>query len=398
LSGTPGRLRALSALCVLALVVAGVGGGAALYRRSAAIDEARRAAAHLVLLQNVQTNLVQADADATNAFLTFGLEPQAQRVDYIASIRTASRDLAVAAQARPADAEALGAANAALTRYTGYIASARATNREGLPLGASYLRTASDLLNAEIIPALEKRTTADLERIDTAYSRSANARWWLALVAVLGLGALILAQLYMTRTTRRIINLPAAAATVGLLAALGVAGVSMSVAQSRADDVRAGALTAARDLSRSRVAAFNAKSLESLTLIARGSGTPADPLWTAAMKRADTALPGEPAAARTALRAYAERHRAIRTLEDAGKWEEAITLAKDTGKTSANGQFAAYAAQTGAALTDRAQAVSSELRSAGEFLQPAGVLMLIVGLLAAAGAWWGIALRLDEYR
>ena len=33
-------------------------------------------------IQAIQTNVVQADADATNAFLVGGLEPAAQRADY----------------------------------------------------------------------------------------------------------------------------------------------------------------------------------------------------------------------------------------------------------------------------------------------------------------------------
>jgi len=302
-----------------------------------------------VLVQSVQTNLVQADADATNSFLAFGLEPRAQRVDYINAIETASRDLAKAVNDGPADA--LGSANAALTRYTGYVSSARANNLQGLPVGASYLQTASDLLQTGILPQLEAAAKADTEAIDSAYSRAGRAAIWLALVVVLGLGVLVWAQVYLAQHSRRIINVPLAAGTVGLLVAVIVAASAMVVSQSQANDVRTGDLAQARALSASRVAAFNAKSIESLTLIARGSGSIREPDWKAEMEKATRSLPIGNADALAALNAYAAEHAEIRKLDDNGNWQAARNRAIATGKSSANAQFDRYAEQTEKALT-----------------------------------------------
>ena len=116
LSGSPGRLRVTAIGAVLAVLISALLGGFALQMRSSALDRAASASQHLLLLQKVQTNLVQADEDATNSFLGFGLEPLAQRQDYIDALETASRDLALASRHSAADAKALGAANAALTR------------------------------------------------------------------------------------------------------------------------------------------------------------------------------------------------------------------------------------------------------------------------------------------
>jgi len=396
LDRTPGRLRVVSALAVLAAVLVALGGGAALRERAGALDEAQRSAGHLVLVQSVQTNLVQADADATNSFLAFGLEPRAQRVDYINAIETASRDLAKAVNDGPADA--LGSANAALTRYTGYVSSARANNLQGLPVGASYLQTASDLLQTGILPQLEAAAKADTEAIDSAYSRAGRAAIWLALVVVLGLGVLVWAQVYLAQHSRRIINVPLAAGTVGLLVAVIVAASAMVVSQSQANDVRTGDLAQARALSASRVAAFNAKSIESLTLIARGSGSIREPDWKAEMEKATRSLPIGNADALAALNAYAAEHAEIRKLDDNGNWQAARNRAIATGKSSANAQFDRYAEQTEKALTTRASAADSGLGDAGNLLLPAGLLVVLVGLLAAVGAWWGISLRIDEYR
>jgi hypothetical protein len=49
-------------------------------------------------------------------------------------------------------------------------------------------------------------------------------------------------------------------------------------------------------------------------------------------------------------------------------------------------------------LNSKAQETASGLDTAGNTLLPAGILVVLVGLLAAAGAWFGVSLRLDEYR
>lgn len=398
LAGSPGRLRIISGVAVLAAVTVALGGGAALRERSAALDEAKRSAAHLVLVQSVQVRLAEADADVTNSFLKFGLEPVGQRLDYITSIQNASRDLTVAANASAADAAALGQANAALTRYTGYIGSARANNRQGLPVGANYLTTASALLRSDVVPQLEKSAANDQVRIDSAYSRAVHASWWLALVALLGLGVLFWAQYYLAQHSRRILNLPLASATVGLVVALVFAAGAMALAQSRANDVRDGGLANTTDLSRSRVSAFNAKSTESLTLINRGSGTEADPDWTKSMNAATAALPPVAADSRAALDTYASKHVEIRDLDVAGNWDKAVAAATATGGQTANAAFQGYAQSTEKTLKAEAATVTSGLDKAGNALLPAGILVVLVGLLAGIGAWWGISLRLDEYR
>ena len=56
--------------------------GQAFRSADGALERAGANADQLVRIQAIQTNLVQADADATNAFLVGGLEPAGQRADY----------------------------------------------------------------------------------------------------------------------------------------------------------------------------------------------------------------------------------------------------------------------------------------------------------------------------
>lgn len=401
LRGSPGRLRLVSATCVLACLLAGVIGGYALQRRSAALSDARGAATHLVLLQTVQTQLVEADAAATNGYLKFGLEPIENQQRYLAAMSAGSRGLAEAAKRSAERDSTLAGVNADVTRYAGFISSARADNRAQRPgAGPAYLTAASNLMRTQIIPALQRLAAADSRAIDDNFARAGNARWWLVFAAVLGLGALVGGQYYLTRHSRRAVNLPAAGATAGLAVVLLAAAVTMSGAQGDADDVRSGDLARAIAISDARVAAFDAKSLESLTLVSPGSYAAYEPLWKEASEQAVASIGrgGVPAAG-AALAAYRVQHERIRSLDQTqNKRTAAIDLARSTTAGSANGTFDAFAAASSDALRTRAAAASDGLSDAGDLLVPIGLLVLLVGVLAAVAAWYGVSQRLDEYR
>ncbi len=398
LEGSPGRLRVVAILAVLSALLLAVGGGASLRARSSDLDDAAKASGHLVLLQTVQTELQQVEADATNSSLSFGLEPQAQRLDYISTLAKASTDLITAGQNSPADAKALGAATAALTRYSGYIGEARYANLKGDQVGATYLGDASTLLNSDILPALQARVKADQHTVTSAYARAGHARWWLLLFALLGLGGLLVAQYYLALRSRRFLNMPLVGATVLALVVVLIGAGAMALSQSRANAVRSGALQRATDVSASRLAAFDAKSLESLTLVQEGQATSADTAWKQQFAQAKSKLPAGYSVAAQALDGYASQHADINTLAVSGNWKKAVSAATATGPGSANAEFAVFADQTAKAPTEQADEATSGLKRAREALLPAGLLILLAGLLAAAGAWWGVSLRLDEYR
>ena len=89
-SGTPGRLRAVGIVSVVATLLFGLAAGQAFRSADGALERAAANSDQLVRIQAIQTNVVQADADATNAFLVGGLEPAGQRADYTGAIASAS--------------------------------------------------------------------------------------------------------------------------------------------------------------------------------------------------------------------------------------------------------------------------------------------------------------------
>jgi hypothetical protein len=406
LEGTPGKLRIAAGVAILAAIVAGLGGGAALRARAVALSDAQESAANLVLLQGVRTNLGQADADAANAFLRGGLEPQSQQRQYVSSLAAASRDLAAAARgANDKDATTLGVVNDELTTYAGLVESARANNRQGYPVGASYLDTASTLMGDKILAQLSAVATNEERRTGDAYDRAGRAAIWLVLTAVLGIGTLIAVQVWLARRSRRVVNLPAALATLLLFVVLVGAASIMAVAQGKANDIRSGSYARAASLGQARVKAFNAKSQEALTLVARGSATAADKEWKDSYNEAVNAVQraGGDSTMLTPLKDYATAHTTLNDADVNGDWDRAVKLANTTREEApnlqtANKAFDDFADASGASLAAAARSTDEGLDGARSGLMPIGFLVVLAGLLAAGGVWWGISLRLDEYR
>ena len=145
---------------------------------------------------------------------------------------------------------------------------------------------------------------------------------------------------------------------------------------------------------------FDAKSNESHTLIARGSGgafEKARQTTAAAVRSELTELGQNPASSGLSplpWSEYAGVHQQIRALDDGGNWDGAVTLATGTG----NATFAAFDESSDAQLGTLSGQTSQQLDDAGGWLPISGALGLLAGLVAAASAWWGVSQRLEEYR
>ena len=404
MSGTPGRLRILALLTVAVSLIFGV---AAFSTFGSADDALRRGEANtaqLVRIQAIHTNLVRADADATNAFLVGGLEPADQRTDYTSSLSQAARLIAEAARAQPADGPALGALNNSLLSYAGLIEQARATNRQVLPVGAQYLRVASSGLRSDALPILDALVKANEARVTAELDGAATASTALVVSGAFALLVLIGGMVWLSLRTHRYVNAPLAASTAAVLVTLVIGWIALSAVGSRVDEVRNGSYAATLATAKARIAAFDAKSNESLTLIARGSGSAFEKAWVSSSKvvadqSATSARLNSDASKMGSLwTTYAATHKEIRDADAGGQWEGAVKQATGSDPKSANATFDAFDAGSGAALTSSSGVVSDSLNAPRTWLPFAAWLSLLVGIAAAVSAWWGVSLRLEEYR
>jgi hypothetical protein len=236
------------------------------------------------------------------------------------------------------------------------------------------------------------------------FDRAGRAVLWLVVPGVLALVVLALALVWLARRTRRYVNVPMAAAALVVLVTLVVGALGLTSVKRQVDTARDGVYAATLSTATARTAGFDAKSNESLTLIARGSGSAFEEAWQAsdAVVRAELAGLGEnPASAGLdplPWPGYATVHAQIRALDEAGDWDGAVELATGTGEATGNTTFALFDSRSDEQLAALGEQTAQQLGNAGGWLPFAGALGLLVGVLAAVLAWWGVSLRLEEYR
>src|SRR6266550_3311396 len=288
-AGTPGRMRLLGGIAVAACLLFGGLAFILVNRLDDELRATRAQAAQLVRIQTIRTNLVKADANATNAFLVGGLEPSDTRLGYTEGIGTAAATLAEASSADRSNAKTLEAVNKALAQYTGTIEAARTNNRQGFPIGAAYLREASRTLQRDGLQPLQGLVDEGARGLN-ASSSADNTRNMLLVLAAAVLAALLATQVWLYRRTHRMLNPPLVAAT-GVVLAVGVIGLLVVAWSGNAEtDARKGPYTQTVALTNARINAFDAKSAESLTLILRGSGQAYEDRFTLLSTAASNAL------------------------------------------------------------------------------------------------------------
>ncbi len=214
-----------------------------------------------------------------------------------------------------------------------------------------------------------------------------RARGLLALVVLAG------ALVWLARRTHRYVNLPLAGAAVAVLVGL-VAGWLVLARRRRRGSSRCatGPYAAALATAQARIAAFDAKANESLTLIARGSGGGFEKAWQRRPTRwrttagEATELTGRgPAVGRLRERAQGAAHARRR----AASWEQAVAAATEPrrhepGQHRRDRSTRSTTASADLLAATSATTASRRLAAPDGWLALAGAIGLLIGLLAAA--------------
>ncbi|WP_374947206.1 hypothetical protein [Agreia sp.] len=400
---TPATLQLLLALSVLASLAFGVAGFQTGSSQARATADASAEAAQLIGIQAVRNNLVRADAIAANAFLVGGLEPADQRAEYDTAIDDATRALTTLSADDKAKDTDFAQVNSEVAIYTGLIEQARANNRQGFPVGAAYLSQASALLNDSTLPQLEALVLASADRAAGSFTASTVSLVWL-LVAVIALVALIWVHLWITRRSHRYLNWPLLIAAVALLV-VGVVGViTFTNTTGAAIEARQNSYAKTLAISQAYTSATEAKSLESFTLIKRGSGQTLEAEVQTAIADAQSRLDSSGKNylidddLSNGFASWVEKHAEIRALDDGGNWEGAVAQAIDQEPGSANAAFDSFSEAAQDDIASSAAATKNALDAGGALSSLLGWILLVFGLAAAVLSWRGVSLRLKEYR
>ena len=277
--GTPGRMRLLGLLGVIAALLLGGASANAILASEAAAERAANTTEQVVRMQSIQVDLLRADALATNAFLVGGLETPDTRSQYDSAMAAVARNIAAGAADQPADANALGTLAEKVQDYAALVEQARSNNRLGLPVGARYLTEASSSLRAAAIPVVAEIVTTNEARAQKEFDRSNSSIQLLAGVAALIV--LVLIAVWLARRTHRYLNPSLTGGVVLLVVGLIVAATTIGNIGTTTAEVASGLYRDTVDLAQVRTAANDARANESLTLIARGSGKAYEDAWVA---------------------------------------------------------------------------------------------------------------------
>jgi hypothetical protein len=390
---TPRLLNRLQVLAVAALVAFGAVAAVLQVLSWQAQGRAADNTEQVVRVQQIQSELLRADALATNSYLAEGLESADARAEYDESIDTALRLIADAADAQSADRQVLADLNTVVSSYTTSVAQARDYNRQQFPIGIAYLKQAGRVLRGDALPITQALVDTNSERaLDEMDGQSPIWLFWVGVAAVV---VLVLVNRQIARRFHRRWN-------VGLVvAALVVAAVTIVVSthamfeQSGNDDLKAGAYQDAVDEASARTAANNAKAIESLGLIDRGSGTTVyEPQWDAQAAIVEAAASNQTL---SFWNDYVDAHAQVRNLDDNATWDDAVEFATGDEPGSPTALLDAVDVSAAAIAKEQGEEAAAGFRSGG-----ATSLMLIVltgvgALLAAYAASRGIGTRRKEY-
>ena len=396
--GTPGRMRLLGIVGVLAALLLGGAAANAILASEAAAERAATTTEQVVRMQSIQVDLLRADALATNAFLVGGLETADARAQYDAAMAAVARNIAAGAAAQPADAKALGTLAEKVQDYAALVEQARSNNRLGLPVGARYLTEASSSLRASAIPVVAEIVKTNEARAQKEFDRSNSSIQLLAGVAALIILALI--AIWLARRTHRYLNPSLTGGVALLVVGLVVAATTIGNIGTTTTEVASGAYQQAVDLAQVRTAANDARANESLTLIQRGSGARYQQAWEAndttvreTLEQVDGGggLTGD-------WDAYATAHEEIRALDDGGQWEQAVELATTQDADGSTAAFNAFDQQVTEQRDTASADAIDQLGALGGGSTVWAVLIAIVSLIASWLIVRGIGQRIKEDR
>jgi hypothetical protein len=416
-AGTPDRLRRVGAVLVLGCLLAGVFSLVdGIARTDAVRDGGTRIAAVHADAAEMYRSLADADAMATSGFVSGGQEPGEIRARYDRDIADTTARLVHAAGLLPADdpaAPALATIAAQLPVYSGLVESARTYNRLGYPLGQSYLDSASRLMATQILPAAAELRRLQADALAAAYGRAGSAPIAVLLIGLAALAAVIDAAVRERRRTQRVLSVGLTVAGGAIVVALLWWVVATSVASGRLTDAERHS-GIADTLDEARAAVLQARSNESLVLVARGGGAadsgftaaidgvlgaPSGPgLLAAATDAADPGTDDRIAAVRTATEEWMAAHRRLRELDDGGLYRDAVASATGADPDGSGAAFDRLGAVLGETIDVERAAFRAEADAAVAALAGIAVGPAVLALVAAAAAAVGIGRRVEEYR
>ncbi|WP_297614127.1 hypothetical protein [Nocardia sp.] len=352
--------------------------------------------------QRLYVALSAADAAASTAFLSGGIESPGVRTQYRQALSDAAAALADATTGASdiQTREIVARISAELPSYTGLVESARANNRQGLPVGSAYLRQASVLMQQSVLPnaqQLEQNRLAQLreDQRDISTLPLLSVAALLVLLIALTAGSVVL----LRRTNRRF-NLGVVTAAVATVVALVWIGAASIAATSVIDTGSKGATVRFETLARARILAQQARTEETMQLITRSDIDTSEGVFTTKTTELRnqllTVVTAESPAAQT-FSSWQDGHHTQLASNRSNDYSAAVRQAIGTSPDGSAFRFGALDDSLRAELDTTRQQVRDGVDAAGDafLLSPIGTLALL--LVAAGSVAAGVWPRLQEF-
>jgi hypothetical protein len=281
--------------------------------------------------------------------------------------------------------------SAKLAAYTGLVESARANDRQGFVIGSAYLREASTLMQTALLPGAEKIYSGDLATLNDD-QRAVGTVPTIGLVLLgLVLAAIVVGSVILVGRTNRQFNLGLIVTAAAVLLVIGWIVVATRLAAGNIEHSQTEGTARFGQLAKARILAQQARTDETLELIARGDITAREASFSSHMDEVAALLGTGPPAAADAVAKWKTSHRKQVEAYEAGDYSAAVAQAIGPEPDASAAQFAAVESslrneieQTRATLRDRVSAAGAQLA-----WSPTGTLVLMVvgAVVAVIGLW-----------
>ena len=345
--------------------------------------------------QNLYAALSAADAAAASAFLSGGIETGQMRARYQEALARASSALADAT-AGATDKEtrtSIAEISAQLSAYTALVESARANNRQGFVIGSAYLREASSLMQTSLLPSAEKIYTRNLATVEDDQRAVGSLPVVSLALLLLALVAIGVGSVMMYRRTNRQFNIGLVVAATTVVVVIGWVVLATQLAAGEIEHSRTEGSERFEQLAKARILAQQARTDETLELIARGDITAREKSFKDHIDEMGKLIEAAPAATKDAVEKWTTSHAKQADAYGRGDYDAAVAQALGPSAT----QFVAVEAS----LRDDTEGTRDTLRdrvsAAGRWMawSPTGTLVLMV--VAATAAVFGLWPRLKEF-
>ena len=397
---TPGVIGVIALAVAACCVIAGVVCAAQLNGRIDERDSVMNRSEPLAYAaQNLYAALSAADAAAASAFLSGGIETAPMRAQYQQALAGASSALAdtTAGAGDLKTRTALAEISAQLATYTALVESARANNRQGFPIGSGYLREASALMQTSLLPGAEKIYIGNLATVDEDQRAVGSLPIATLVLLAVALVAIGIGSVILYRRTNRQFNIGLVVAADIVLVVIGWVVVATQLAASEIENSRTDGTARFEQLAKARILAQQARTDETLELIARGDISAREKSFYSHIDELSKLLEAAPVAARDSLQKWIASHKKQTEAYEGGDYPAAVAQAIGTDPAASAAQFAAVEASLRDGIEGTRETLRERVAAAGAWLawSPTGTLVLMV--VAATAAVVGLWPRLKEF-